>query len=282
MRATHAARGDLRGAVLALVLFVVTSGAANAQFLFDNFNIYVVSNKPTRSTSFFVAGLGWNVIWIADYHWNNGQGLPANKQPLTISLIDNHGKTWGPYTATSSQNNAYIAPVNGPLPPGWYTVVDSDPDTWSQNAASSGEGFTRVYATPRGQRARRVPPTRAGLPPGFVPCGNQGPAYTLTMSPCIGPPGTTITFVVTARGLAAVLDDATFRLSQARFAVAGIVLPIKVSAAGGGTTPGSIYTVPVPSGLCGGGQYSIWDVYAYDKNGISQGVIGQFTVTGCP
>lgn len=83
---------------------------------------------------------------VSDYHWNSTKG----KAPGTISLKDGNGKTYGPWQASSSPGqggvlNAYwnVTP-NIDLPAGSYTIIDSDPATWSQNTDTKGQGMTWV------------------------------------------------------------------------------------------------------------------------------------------
>jgi hypothetical protein len=69
---------------------------------------------------------------------------------------------FGPFQAVGEvgqnnvQNAAWDAVVNVTVPPGNYTVVDTDPATWAQNTISGGKGFTRVAA---------IGPTSACLAP---------------------------------------------------------------------------------------------------------------------
>jgi hypothetical protein len=277
-----ASRKILMGTLMALLL-LLTAGTAKAQFLFNGYNIYVVFNQPTKPTIFFVGGLGWQVTQVADYHFNFGLGVPTGTN-VTITLTDfiRH-INYGPFPAVAPAGTwDYIANVNTFLPTSWYWVQDSDPKTWSQNPASGSRGFTRVFGTAKGGHMRRMP---APPPPGvtgFMPCGNLWPAYRVEMSPCIGPTGSTITMMVVHAGLVVPLDIVVFKLALRRFGTPGIILPITAGVSGSGITPGSIYTVTVPSSLCAGGQYSVWNVQPIDKNGTSQGVLAQFTVTNCP
>jgi hypothetical protein len=86
---------------------------------------------------------------ITSYHWNNGKG----SLPGSIGLRDATGRIYyGPWPATGSPGQNGVPNVNWRavpanrivLPPGTYTVVDSDPASWSQNAMSNGLGFTKI------------------------------------------------------------------------------------------------------------------------------------------
>lgn len=67
--------------------------------------------------------------FIMNYHYNGGQGAPAG----TIALRSLKGKVYGPWPATAVNGVYWVARPGELLPPGDYVVVDSDPQTWSQN-----------------------------------------------------------------------------------------------------------------------------------------------------
>jgi hypothetical protein len=114
--------------------------------VFDNGNIGGVDNKPTRATTFSISQTR-TITKIVDYHWNNGRGT---SQTGSIALRDAQGRTWGPWRTSGTPGqggvpNAYwTATPNVQLPPGNYTVIDSDPATWAQNSGSQGAGHTRI------------------------------------------------------------------------------------------------------------------------------------------
>lgn len=113
--------------------------------LFDNQNILAVQNGGT-SPSFTVAG-ATTITKIQTYHWNDASGMGSTG---TISLKADDGTVYGPWDTTGAEGqggvpNAYWAATpDVTIPAGRYTVVDSDPGTWSQNADSGGEGFVIV------------------------------------------------------------------------------------------------------------------------------------------
>ncbi|MEZ5307280.1 MAG: tetratricopeptide repeat protein [Pyrinomonadaceae bacterium] len=109
-------------------------------------NIGAVRNRPTAPSTVTFSS-SYNVTFIQTYHWNNGRGTTT---PGRISLKHSSGKVYGPWKATGANGqggvkNAYweVRP-NTVLPAGKYTIVDSDPATWSQNAQSGGRGFFRI------------------------------------------------------------------------------------------------------------------------------------------
>ena len=112
---------------------------------FNNGNIYTVYNNPTKPTTVtFTTSVKINSI--SDYHWNNGQG----DTPGSIALKHSDGTTYGWWTATGSPGqggvpNAYWTATPGvTVKAGTYTVLDSDPSTWSQNSQSGNAGMTRI------------------------------------------------------------------------------------------------------------------------------------------
>ncbi|MBU1110410.1 hypothetical protein KKB83_02245 [Patescibacteria group bacterium] len=125
-----------------------TAQEPETEEIYQNGNIYAVYNKPTAETSFTLNQP--RVIYsIQNYHWNSAQG---NESSGTIGLKDQDGKTYGPWETTGAIGqggvpNAYwTCYPNLELPAGIYTITDSDPDTWSQNSGSGGQGMTRVFA----------------------------------------------------------------------------------------------------------------------------------------
>ena len=118
----------------------------------DTMNIAGVGNGPTAPTTFSI-NVPHLLTYVSTYHWNNARGA----EPGTIALRDNKGKVYGPWQVTTRPGqggvpNAYwdVYP-NIVLPAGTYTVIDSDPSTWSQNKDSGGRGMGEVKATPHFQ-----------------------------------------------------------------------------------------------------------------------------------
>ena len=101
------------------------------------------NNGATKPTTFTI-NAWWLVTEIVNYHWNNGQG----KTPGTIGLRAADGTIYGPWQATGQPGsggvpNAYwVVKPNIIIPPGTYTVLDSDPTTWSQNEETGGAGMS--------------------------------------------------------------------------------------------------------------------------------------------
>lgn len=126
-----------------------TAPVQKGNVVFNNGNIGGVGNAPTRPTTFNI-GQPHVITLIQNYHWNNSRGAAVG----TIGLRDQGGRVYGPWPVAGTPGqggvpNAYwTARPNVTLPQGTYTVIDSDPASWSQNSESQGAGFTRVEGYP--------------------------------------------------------------------------------------------------------------------------------------
>ncbi|MBI3972696.1 MAG: hypothetical protein HY332_15570 [Chloroflexi bacterium] len=125
--------------------------------LYDNWNRALVGNRPTAATVFrFDQSV--LVTRITNYHWTDGRGAP----PGTIALRSADGTLFGPWPARGTSGTGGAQNVNWVVEPdvvllaGTYTVVDSDPGTWSHNAESAGRGFASVNG--------RLPSAPAAVP----------------------------------------------------------------------------------------------------------------------
>lgn len=134
------------GLILGLIL-LATASPASAQMrdLFNNTNIDGVSNGPTRGPQFKLNAPA-RITQIVTYHWNFQRGA----RPGAIALRNQNGQIFGPFAArgTSGQGGSsnvnWVADINVTIPAGSYTVLDSDPATWSNNARSGFRGFAVV------------------------------------------------------------------------------------------------------------------------------------------
>ena len=291
-----------------------TAPAANTIDLFNNYNKDDVQNgarnQPTLMTPIPV-----KVTEIITYHWNNGKGATPGK----ISIKSMGGQTYGPFQARGAtawqgvQNTNWVADMNVTLPMGTYQVVDSDPATWSSNAASHNVGFAVIRGT-REQGLTVAQPAPPGnvvtggvgkpviLPPGTIKPGTGGggsggtgggtagsvssftPCFVnsgsiAASSPCSGAPGTKIAIKL-SRAIGAPLVQAIFKpynIALPSATAAQVMAALK----GNGTASGSIYEVDAPRQLCLGGNGG-WDIFLLDKNGKGQGDIGRFNVNCQP
>jgi hypothetical protein len=111
--------------------------------IFKNSNDGVVRAGSTKPVTFTLAQQT-SISYIQTYHWDSG------KPPGEISLRGEDGTIYGPWKAVGTEGqggmpNAYweVTP-NQSLKPGTYTVVDSDPGSWSTNDQMGGLGQTIV------------------------------------------------------------------------------------------------------------------------------------------
>lgn len=113
--------------------------------LFTSMNIYGVGNGPTALAS-FTLHQPHVITSIMTYHWNDGRGTRAG----TIALKDSAGRIYGPWSAAGTPGQGGVPDANWTcmlkitLPAGTYTIVDSEPSTWSQNSQSGGRGMATV------------------------------------------------------------------------------------------------------------------------------------------
>lgn len=140
--------------------------------IFSNFNGDAVLNGGLPSS--FILEQSTYISEIRTYHWNEGIGTADSR---SIKLIDQNGIVYGPWSTIGSdglhENNLstaniyWIAYPNETLPMGTYTVMDSDPATWSSNPTSEGFGMFNVY-------------TKAYLGIYEALMDQNGPSYMLT------------------------------------------------------------------------------------------------------
>ena len=125
-----------------------TAPPAQSNSILDSFNGGGVGNSPSQPATFTV-NAAFVVTEIQTYHWNNGQGTAVGR----LALRDQGGRVFGPWNAIGTPGqggvpNAFWTVHPGlTLPPGTYTVVDSEPATWSTNAAAGNRGFVKVLGT---------------------------------------------------------------------------------------------------------------------------------------
>jgi len=120
----------------------VTPSAAEEE-LFSVTSIGGAYNGATEPTTFSISE-SWLVTEIYTYHWNDAQG----KTPGTVGLEAADGTVYGPWQATGQPGQGgvpdayWVVKPNIVIPPGTYTVIDSDPSTWAQNAETGGAGMS--------------------------------------------------------------------------------------------------------------------------------------------
>ena len=142
-------RFRLIAAGICLALLLMTSGTLNAapyeEQLLNIGNVGAVDNNPSRPSVFYLDA-PYVITYLYTYHWNYGRGTG----PGVIGLRNDRGEVFGPYPAAGSPgqggvpNAVWEVRVAIKVPPGRYTIIDSEPATWAWNGESSGMGFAIV------------------------------------------------------------------------------------------------------------------------------------------
>ncbi len=134
-----------------------TPAFGQATAIFDNWNTGSVDNNPTGNPSFTISEPQM-ITYIDTYHWNNGQGTSSGG---TISLKKEDGEIFGPWevkaeSGSGAANAWWISHPDVVIPAGTYTIIDSEPETWSKNSESNDCGFSKVEGYP--EKAADVTP----------------------------------------------------------------------------------------------------------------------------
>lgn len=125
-----------------------TTSMGEELVIFNNGNIYAVENGPSQPTTFTI-NTPHTITFIQNYHYFNN-GHPAG----SIAIRGSDNSRYGPWPTTGAVGqggvpNAYWnCSPNVEIPAGTYTIEDSDPATWSQNAGSGNRGFSLVKGIP--------------------------------------------------------------------------------------------------------------------------------------
>jgi hypothetical protein len=126
--------------------------AAEPVVVFESGNKEDVTQRPQgppAAAAFTTTG-PYFLTHVYTYHWNGGNG----SAPGRVRLRRADGEEFGPWEvgATSGHNSAqnvnWVAQPRITLPAGSYTVVDSEPSTWSFNATSKNRGFAIIKGLP--------------------------------------------------------------------------------------------------------------------------------------
>jgi hypothetical protein len=84
------------------------------------------------------------VTEVYSYHWNGSKGAPAGE----VSMRGADGTTYGPWKTELFNKVYWLARPNIEMPAGTYTLLDSAPETWAQNAESKGQGMGWAVGIP--------------------------------------------------------------------------------------------------------------------------------------
>lgn len=128
-----------------LSLATVYVQADQAGVILDNTVAAPVESVPLQPTRFTLYDTR-TITQIRTFHWNKGKG----SLPGSIALQDKNKRLLGPWKAVGLEDehgvaNTYweVAP-NIVLEAGIYTVLDSEPSTWSRNPGKGDVGIVRV------------------------------------------------------------------------------------------------------------------------------------------
>lgn len=123
--------------------------AAQPVKVFDNGNPIAIHAGGTSPT--FKLDTAATVTSMTSYHYIVGGG----PSPGTLGLRSADGTVYGPWQCKGSDGQGgvkdafWIAEPNADVPAGTYTIVDSDPSTWSTNSKAGGVGFATVIVIPK-------------------------------------------------------------------------------------------------------------------------------------
>ena len=137
----------LAGSLVALA--PTPAPAAEPEILFDNTTDQPAQSVPLRPTRFRLHETR-RIGAIQTYHWNDGRGAP----PGSVALEGPGKRMLGPWQAEGRPGRNGVPDVYWEvrpdivLEPGLYTVLDSDPGTWSRNVGQRSEGIARVLGWP--------------------------------------------------------------------------------------------------------------------------------------
>lgn len=123
-------------------------GARKERAIYKNYNIGAVDSSlrtvPAAPTRFTIYEPVF-VTYFDTYHYFN-----KGRKPGKIALRHDDGTVYGPWHTSGLkgqggvQNATWVCRPNVEIKAGRYTVLDSDPDTWSFNSGSDGAGFTLI------------------------------------------------------------------------------------------------------------------------------------------
>jgi hypothetical protein len=161
------------------IKFSISQEKDKCEEIFNNWNKNAVDISPSSGPSFKITK-PYYICTIETYHWNKGQGT-LSRGAISLRKDDNIIGIWateaGP-DQSGMPNAVWIAHPNRTIPPGNYTVVDTDIKTWSQNNESHHLGFSKVEGYPIDIELWILGP---GYDIGMLNQGDQG-FYELTWS----------------------------------------------------------------------------------------------------
>ena len=130
-----------------LLLLAVASGieAAEPDVIFDSTLATPVVSVPLKPTRFTLHDPR-TITAIQTFHWNGGKGA----KPGSIALQGKDKTLFGPWVAKGKADEKGVANAYWEVNPnqlieaGSYTVLDSEPGTWSRNPKKGNIGIVRI------------------------------------------------------------------------------------------------------------------------------------------
>jgi len=116
--------------------------------IFTLFNTKEITNFVSKETLFSIQG-SCVISTISNYHKKQKEETKVG----TIGLRASTKRMYGPWQAKQTdalgKNNVQYKTVTPhvTLPPGTYTIIDSDKNSWSSNIQSGKRGMSHVYGT---------------------------------------------------------------------------------------------------------------------------------------
>jgi hypothetical protein len=140
--------------IVAAVLLSAPPPAPREILIIDTKNVCLVYEKPPKPTVFTISQ-PYHITSIWNYHYNRNQGAT----PGNISFRRSDGQIFGPWEVNANDletKENWECNPDVTIPAGQYTVIDSDPATWSWNPGSDaagckgtdGVGVTKVKGYP--------------------------------------------------------------------------------------------------------------------------------------
>lgn len=108
--------------------------------IFTNENGERILTTPPSQPTVFTLTEPTHLTLIRTHHYNRGRGAT----PGTIALRNSKGDTVGSWAAVLTSTYYWTVQPRLVFPADTYTIVDSQPATWSQNTRSGGRGFATV------------------------------------------------------------------------------------------------------------------------------------------
>jgi hypothetical protein len=135
--------------IKASATIVVEELRNQGKLLFTNWNIAAVDSDPATeptSPTKFTLDSTYTITYFDTYHYFNNGVIPGK-----VSFKHSDGTIYGPFQTTGGVgqgnvvNAVWLCYPYVEFKAGEYTIIDSDPKTWSFNSGSEGKGFSAIW-----------------------------------------------------------------------------------------------------------------------------------------